>query len=164
MANESEQFKKAKEYAFLLLKFRPRSINEFKEKLKRHGYSEEITDELIKDFKKRGLLDDSKFAKLWIEDRMHIKPMGKLKLKLELEGKGINEEDINGAFDKLSADTNEYETAKGLAQKRLGQLGNLDRITIKRRIFEFLKRRGFSYDVVVRVTREVLDNESRCNS
>lgn len=159
MPDNSERLKKAREYAFLLLKFRPRSISEFREKLARRNFSQEIIDELVSDFVKRGLLDDAKFTKLWIEDRQHLKPAGKLKLKAELAAKGIAQADIDEAIRVLTPEAGEYGSALNLAKKRVGRLGNLDKQTIKRRLYGYLERRGFSYDVIGRAVREASRKE-----
>ena len=147
--------KKAKAYAFLLLKYRPRSIAEFREKLNKRGFSEDVITELVTDFKKRGLLDDAKFAKMWIEDRMNLKPMGKFKLRQELKEKGVSEFDIDDTFENAKNEIDEYESARKLASGRLRQLSGLDKVTAKRRLAGFLERRGFSYDAVMKAVREV---------
>ena len=148
--------KKAIGYAFLLLKYRPRSIAEFREKLNKRGFSEDIINELTADFKKRGLLDDAKFAKMWLENRINLKPMGKLRLKQELKAKGVSEFDIDDAIDNLKDQFDECQAAKALAQKRMRQLSGLDKITIVRRLSGFLGRRGFSYESVAKAVKEVV--------
>jgi len=148
--------KKAKVYAFLLLRYRPRTVAEFKEKLNKRGFSEEVISELTADFKKRGLLDDAKFAKMWLQSRMSLKPVGKARLKQELKAKGISEFDIEDALSNSSIEFNECDAAKALAQKRLEQLSGLDKITIKRRLSAFLQRRGFSYEAVSKVIKEIV--------
>ena len=148
--------KKARQYALLLLKYRPRSINEFREKLNKHGFSEDVINELVTDFKKRGLLDDTKFAKMWLADRMSFKPMGRFKLKAELKAKGISEFDIDDAIAGAKDDIDEYESARKLALGRLRQLSGLDKVTAKRRLAGFLERRGFSYDAVMKAVKAVI--------
>jgi regulatory protein len=143
----NERYRQARDYACLLLKFRPRSISEFKERLVKHGFSEEITNAVSDDFKRRGLLDDKKFAKIWVQDRLQLKPMGKLRLRLELEAKGVDKTDIEDAFG-AAAEINEYQAAIDLARKRLKQVGSLNKIAAKRRLTGFLQRRGFSYEVI----------------
>jgi len=157
MSEDIEQLKKAREYAFLLLRHRPRSISEFKEKLERRGFNKDISDVLAADFKKRGLLDDARFARMWLEDRMLLKPMGKLRLRQELKNKGISEFDIEDAISSAMSGFDEYEAAKTLAQKRLKSITGPDKIAIKRRLFGFLQRRGFSYEVVAKVVRETVN-------
>ncbi len=156
MPDNSQQIKKARKYALLLLKFRPRSINEFRDKLIRHGFAEDVTEELTVDFKNRGFLDDAKFARLWVQDRLNLKHIGKIKLEAELKAKGIDDLVIENALSGVMLGTDEYESAKELAEKRIGQLNSLDKATKQRRLFTFLQRHGFASDVSARVTRETV--------
>ena len=150
MPENTEQIKKAKAYGFLLLKYRPRSIAEFTGKLNKHGFDECVTNELVADFKKRGLLDDVKFAKAWVSDRMSLKPMGRLKLKQELKAKGISEFDIEDVVDNAYSEIDELEAAKKLACKRIKLLSGLDSVIAKRRLFGYLQRRGFTYETTMK--------------
>jgi regulatory protein len=156
MTELSEEFKKARQYAYLLLRFRARSVSEFKQKLAGHGYGDATIDQLTDDFKDRGLLDDAKFAKLWVQDRLHLKPMGKLKVRQELEAKGLDDVSIDAAWNEAAGDDSEYEAVKQLAQKRISQLKGVDALARKKRVYDFLKRRGFSYDVITKVIKEEL--------
>ena len=154
MSIDDKQLKKATGYAFLLLKYRPRSIAEFTEKLTKRGFSQDIIDELLNDFKKRGFLDDLKFAKLLIQDRIKLKPMGRFKLKQELNAKGISEFDSDDALEAMSGEMDEYEAASKLAQSKLKQFKGVDKVIAKRRLASFLGRRGFSYDAVFKAVKE----------
>ena len=156
MPDNSQELKNAKKYALLLLKFRPRSINEFRGKLKRHGFQEDVIEELVNDFKNRGLLDDAKFAELWAFDRANLKSIGKIKLEAELEAKGLDKIDIEKGLSVLAREVDEYDSARALAEKRTSRLAGLDKITKKRRLFAFLQRHGFSSDVSVKVTKEMV--------
>ena len=162
-SGKSEDFKKAREYAYRLFKFRLRSISEFRGRLSKRGFGEDVISGLVDDFKRRGLLDDIKFAKAWVTDRARLKPMGRLRIRMELEAKGIDRECIERVFDETAPEADEYEIAKTLAQRRTRHSGRLDRLTLQRRLLGFLKRRGFSYDVVNKVVKEVTKDEGRCN-
>lgn len=150
--------RKARTYAFLLLRYRPRSIAEFKEKLNKHGFGKDVIDEVTEDFKKRGLLDDAKFAKMWIENRINLKPTGKARLKQELKEKGVSEFDVDDAISATSG-FDESASATELAIKKASQLKGLDEVTIKRRLYGYLQRRGFSFDIVSKAVREAMKNE-----
>lgn len=148
-------YRKAKDYAHLLLKFRMRSVRELEERLKKKGFDEELICKVVEDFKAKGLLDDAKFAKLWSEERMWLKPKGKKLLRQELKEKGVRELDINRALEDVQTGYNEYEVAKDLALKRANVLRRLDKRTAKRRLYGYLERRGFSYEVINKVVSEV---------
>lgn len=154
--DKKEQLKKARDYAHLLLKFRLRSVSELREKLAKRGFDGNIIESLVLDFTRGGLLDDARFAKYWIQDRINLKPTGRLKLRFELQQKGIAENDIAAALADIENQIDEYKMAKDLAQRKFSHMGHLERLVAKRRLFGFLQRRGFPYDVVKKVVGEVL--------
>lgn len=145
---KSEQKRKAKEIALNYLSYRARSEKEIKDKLKKKEFPETITDEVLSDLKRLNLVDDFEFACLWIKDRLEHKPKGERVLKLELFKKGIKKEIMEKALREFyPPKTEEVEIAKGLVKKREKRYKNLDKRVAQKRIFDFLLRRGFSYDV-----------------
>ena len=74
-----DQLQKAKNYAFLLLKFRPRSEKEISERLKRKKFDTAVIRETILFLKEKSFVDDSYFAKVWLESRIK-RPLGLRKL------------------------------------------------------------------------------------
>ena len=76
------------------LKFRPRSVFEIEKKLKEKKISEEEIQKTVGVLKKNQLLDDEKFAKMWVRDRNLLKPEGSYLLKMELKKLGIAENTI----------------------------------------------------------------------
>ena len=97
---DTEAYSKAKQYCLRLLKSRQRSEYEFNNYLRQKGFDKELAKEVILCFIENGLVNDTAFAKAWIESRMKH-PVGEARLKLELVRKGIGkkiiEESINQA-------------------------------------------------------------------
>ncbi|MCX5701786.1 MAG: regulatory protein RecX, partial [Candidatus Omnitrophica bacterium] len=84
---------KAREYAFLLLKFRTRSEHELWGRLKKKKFSPEIIKITLSFLKDKNFIDDNYFAKTWIDSRLK-KPFGIRKIREELKLKGIDKEII----------------------------------------------------------------------
>jgi len=148
--------KKARFYVLKVLNARPRSVEELTAKLREKGYPEEITAQVIGECAKKGLLDDVKFAKLWVQGRMASRPKGGAVLRRELEEKGVKEDVIEKVVAGVAKEYDEYEVAKGLAGQRIDRLKGLNKTTAKRRLFGFLRRRGFSFDTIIKVMDELL--------
>jgi regulatory protein len=148
--------RQARDYVNLLLKFRLRSVEEVRKKLAQRGFLGNIIDDVVGDFSRAGLLDDRRFAKIWVQDRLSLKPMGRLRMRLELKAKGLSDADIDDAISQTSKDIDEYELAKPIAVKRLRVLDNVDKLKRKKRVWDFLLRRGFTYDVIDRVVKEII--------
>ncbi|MCM8781897.1 MAG: recombination regulator RecX [Candidatus Omnitrophica bacterium] len=152
----SEELKKAKIYALRVVNFRPRSAKELTNKLKEKNFSDNIIAEVISEFKKKGFLNDAKFSRLWINSRMASKPKGEALLKRELMEKGVTNDVINEVIEEAKSEYSEYEIVKNLADQRMERLRDLDKRTAKRRLFGFLKRRGFNFETIMKVLNEVV--------
>ncbi len=150
-----EEVKKAKDYAFKLLSYRPRSIRELQDRLKKKDYSSKVTSEVVKNLKRLKFLNDKEFARMWVESRIKTRPMGRYRLYQELIQKGIDRDLIEKTLSNYQEEE-EIELAKELAQRKLKKsYRNLDNLTAKRRLYGFLQRRGFSYDTIQEVMEEL---------
>lgn len=150
-------FQKAKADALRLLRFRPRSIKEMAQRLKRKGHRGFIIAQVIDELKEKNLLDDKVFARLWIGDRISLKPTGKNLIVRELKSKGLDDELINAVFDEYEESFDEYEMAKPLARRKLEQMKGIEGEKAKKKLLDFLSRRGFSYNTIWKIIKENYD-------
>lgn len=157
--SKEEQKKQAKEKAFKLLSIRARSERELKDKLKARGFESVIIEEVISDCKRLNLLDDRKFALSWIEGRLSSKPAGKIVFRQELFKKGIKKDLIEEVISESFQDLDETELARKLLERKKKSLKNLEETKAKKRMTDFLLRRGFSYDVINEVIPDLFSND-----
>lgn len=143
---ENKTLEKAREYAFLLLKYRLRSKKELGERLARKKFPAEIACQVIKSLEEKGFLDDSAFARAWIASR--ARKLGGRRLAQELRQKGIAPDLVDEGLRELKERCPEEETIRRLAGAQLRKSAGLDPRTAKRRIYAYLLRRGFSSDAV----------------
>jgi regulatory protein len=156
-------FLKAKSDALRLLSFRPRSVEELRSRLKRKKrYPGEMIERVIGAFQKQGLLDDEKFAKLYAQSRIYSRPVGRRRLALDLSQKGLSRELVAETLAKLS-DYDEKQTAKDLVFTRFHKMTGVSREKKKRRLYGFLKRRGFANDTIFAVMSELFKGEFDAN-
>jgi regulatory protein len=149
-----EQFTKCKSYAFDLLIRRSYSAKELSDKMKTKGFTPEAINRTLELLEKLGYVKDEKFAKEWVESRIRNKPKGKIALEHELLAKGIDKTTVERVLEEID-DAEEVEIALNLAKKRLKAYKNLNHITVKRRLFSYLLRRGFSSEIVSGVIRKL---------
>ena len=154
-----EELQKAKKYVYNLLSRRMYSSKEVHDKLAEQGYTDEVIDQAISTIEGFGYIDDRTFAEEWVLSRKHNKPKGKIGLRRELKGKGIDEETIGEVFDELIDDSEQLEAALELAQKKARSYRNDDKISARRKLQGFLVRRGFSFETVRKVVDKVLEDE-----
>ncbi|MHB8155498.1 MAG: regulatory protein RecX [Candidatus Omnitrophota bacterium] len=138
---------KAKAYAFLLLKFRLRSENELKNRLKQKGFSEELSQDTVNFLKNREFIDDRVFAKGWVSSRLR-RPIGLRKIRQELVQKGLDQEVIENSLSQVKEHYNESQIVSQLAQQRFSKLKGIEPLKAKARVYAYLIRRGFASDIV----------------
>ncbi len=154
-----DPFEKAREYAFLLLKFRQRSEKEIYQRLKRKKFPESVIKETALFLKNKGFIDDVQFSKAWIESRLK-KPLGLRKIRQELNLKGIDKEIIESQLSKIKDNYQEDEIVLKIAKERLIRLKGIGPDNAKRRLFSYLLRRGFSPEIVTDTVSQLCKHTS----
>lgn len=148
-------YNKALSYAHRLLNYRPRSKKELKGRLQQRGYDTTIINKVITLFEQQGLIDDKSFAKLWALSRIQAKPSSLTSIKQQLFIKGVDSQIIDDTLGQLREDVDEYGVAKGLAKKRARLYAGIEKLKAKKRLFDYLRRRGFSFDIIYKVMDEI---------
>jgi regulatory protein len=134
-----------------LLRFttlRPRSEKEIRDRLQKYKVHKSIHKKLFNRLKRLDLVDDEKFAKWWIEQRLQFKFKSRRELEYELRIKGIDRELINQSLNNSLNQKKEIEMAKKLIEKKKYRWQKLSKVDQKRKMQEFLLRKGFGWDVV----------------
>ena len=147
--------KNIKAAALRFLKIRPRSIAEVKEKLAGKGFSSTEIEIVIHDLIMSGLLDDRAFTKSWINYRL-ARPFGFRRIIQELKNKDIDQEIIDQAMAEIDDSYSPEKIALDLAQRRWHRLPDIDPLKKKKRVMDFLLRRGFEADVIINVLKRLL--------
>jgi len=126
-----------------------------RDRLRLKGYPDAVIDEVVSDLKRTGNLDDHKFARFWVQSRMHMNHVGDVVLRHELKHKGVDMGVIDAALDEKAKNYDEYEMAFTMARERFERFKKLDRRKAMKRVYDFLLRRGFAYETVRRVIETV---------
>ena len=144
---------KALGYAGRLLSVRPRSEKELRGRLLGKNFDGAVVNSVISFLKERNIVNDARFAWLWIESRMNTRPSGKMLLRRELEEKGISGDIIESAL--REAGEKEGKTARAIAEDVLGKAEPHLKEKAKAKLFGLLARRGFNSEVIEEVMNEV---------
>ena len=140
-----DEIEVAYQRALKIISYRDRSSAEVRENLRQKQIPEEIIDQVLVRLGKNGLLDDERFAQLWVENRNEFRPRSHRMLAIELRKKGISEAVIAQALENTVTDE---ELAYKAAQKQIRRYMNLEWQDFRRKLGSFLARRGFSYATV----------------
>ena len=125
-------------------------------RLRRRGASLTVAAEVVVGLEAQGYVDDRAFARQWADGRASRRHLGSLRLRDELQQKGIPRDLAEAAVCQAFAEGGEEERALEAARRRLPVLRRQsgDRAPIKLR--DYLLRRGYPADIVRRVLRRLL--------
>ena len=152
--NEKE-IARAKNTAYRLLTYRPRSRAELVQKLQDREYDHAVVDAVVADLERLGYVNDHEFARQWAAARTRLRGFGRRRIEQELRGKGISRDLIGETLAKLFEDAPEREVALREAEKKLKSLARFEPEVRRRRLAGHLERRGFPMDVIYDVLRRV---------
>lgn len=142
-----DRCEQALQQALRFLEYRPRSVAEMRQYLTKRGFEEAVIETVLERLQETSWLDDTAFAKAWVENRNTFRPRSKAVLRRELRQKGVAEEVVQSVLDEQD------ETALALqaAQKVLRRYASLEWPQFRQKLGAYLLRRGFSYSIIVPV-------------
>lgn len=143
------EFQKTLDKLLKYASLRPRSEKEINDYLKRKKIHESMWEDLFGKLKHFELLDDVKFAKWWVDQRLAFKKISGKVLKLELFKKGIDKEIVDNVIEETPID--EEKMARELLEKRSYRWEGLEEREAKQKKFQYLAGKGFDYEVVQKI-------------
>lgn len=143
--------------AHRLIDHRMRTRRELAVRLRSKGRPDEVIDQVLDRLEHAGLIDDGRFARLWIDERLRRRPAGLSLLRRELRQKGIDAEVVEAALEESASREGESERAYEALRRQSHRYARLDRDAAHRRMVAFLGRRGFGQAVIYQVVHRVLD-------
>ena len=158
---ERLQFEEARERAFqqamLFLSYRARSESEIRQNLRKHEIPDEVIEQTLERLRQDGFANDGQFARAWVENRSVFRPRSRRMLAMELKQKGLNEEAVTSALEDVNDEALAYEAA----QKRAPRFKDLEWIEFRKKLSEFLARRGFPYSVIAPVVTRIWNETNK---
>ncbi|MCI0660515.1 MAG: RecX family transcriptional regulator [Acidobacteria bacterium] len=141
--------------ALNLLSYKPRSLAEMRARLLEKEWAEEsVVDQVISRLEELGYLNDEQFAANFANSRLTAKPIGRTRLRHDLRRRKLPPETIENALDGAYEQKSEEELIKIAIDKRVRLKGAPTTREEAKKLFDYLIRRGFSYDLVLRKVRE----------
>jgi regulatory protein len=139
--------------ALRLLERRLRSRAELEMALRRRGIPAADVLAVVGELRRAGWIDDVRFAKSWIADRLALSPRGRRRLRIELLARGVSATDADEALAALLPSTTEQALALEQARRGLHRLRHLPPSVARRRLIAWLRRRGFGAETIAQVLR-----------
>jgi regulatory protein len=150
--NEKERTR-ARNAAYRLLTYRPRSHAELEQKLRERQFNEAVIEFVLADLERLGYVNDRQFAGQWAAGRLRLRGFGRRRIEQELRRKGIAHEVIREAINEAVPAEDEREAAVKAAEKKLRTMQSVGSDVRRRRLAGFLERKGFSSEI----TRSIIN-------
>lgn len=152
MIEEEILLKRARDRSLYLLQSQGRTQAEMIKKLKDDGYSQSVTERVLSFLQEYHFIDDNAYT----ENYIHVNKGRKSKRQItyELQQKGVDRDQIRQMLEENPVD--EEETVRALLKKKTGGRIPEDKKEIQK-LAAFLGRKGFSFEVISRVLRDVAD-------
>lgn len=135
---------------------RDRSRHEILDALARRRFPEEVSVVVVDQLESEGLVDDERFARVWVESRGRAKGLARSVLRLELRRKGVAPDIIDNALAEVDPEA-ERQAAHALVQRKLRSVQGLDASVQVRRLVAMLARKGYAPQVAFDVVRAELE-------
>ncbi len=148
-------YEKTMKRALNLLSFKPRTVAEMRERLMEKDWAEAaVVDQVIARLEELGYLNDEQLAVSFASSRLTFRPLGKTRLRRDLQRRKLPSEITEQTLDQLYEGDAEEELIDRALTKRLKLKGAPTTPEAAKKLFDYLMRRGFSYDLVRRKVRE----------
>ena len=145
----------AKRYSLKLLGYRGRSESELRKRLDKKGFSEAVVSLTVAYLKKIGYLDDAVLAANLKRQAMENKLLGLEGARSFMVRRGLPCEIIESALNYEYDEDRELKNIQKLLDKRLKSVRNYLTEGEKRKLWNFLVRRGYSFETIRKAMKEV---------
>ena len=141
-----------REAALKMLERTRRTRSELSRGLADKGYAAPTIEDVLDRLARVGLVDDTEYARAFLEGRWGRKPTGWSRLRQELRGHGVGDEDIDAARAVLEqregGGADEVVTAHRVLVQAQRRYASLEPRVRQQRLYALLARRGFDGDTI----------------
>lgn len=155
----SEPEKQALVTSLRLLAITSKSRKGLAEKLEERGFSREVVEGTLNRLEKQGLLNDRSLAQSLLQSYTCYRPSGRRRIAFEMGKRGIKDALIEEVLEKYTLGE-EKEKALELARDKGLRWKRLERMKRRKKIYDFLVRRGFDFHLAREVVGEVEKDET----
>jgi regulatory protein len=138
----------AKQAGYNFASYKPRTEQQIRNKLSEKGFTDSEINNVLNFLIKFNLIDDDKYAKLFVKDYLKRKPSGAKKLQLELYKRGIKKQTALSAIDEQLNPLDMESLAFKAGEKKLNLLKNKSDEKKKKALTDYLFRQGFDWDII----------------
>lgn len=122
---------------------------DIKQKLKRMQLDDDVIDRVLSLLQKQQYIDDARFSRSFINDKLRFSKWGKTKIEFALRQKQIPQEAIDEAFEEFS-DELLTESLKPLLEKKMKSVKGKSEYEKRTKVIRFGLSRGFSMQNILK--------------
>lgn len=143
--------KRAVKRAMHLLEKMDRTKEQLRRKLSEGKYPQDLIEKAIEYVESYHYIDDERYARTFIRLNQDRRSIGRM--RMDLMSKGISQDIIESALEEEN-ETSQEELIEKLIEKKHYDIENAT-VTEKKKIYQFLLRKGFRSEEIMRVLRVV---------
>jgi len=147
-------YKEALSYTMDLCSRQEKCRSEIREKLVRLKLPGADVEKILQTLKKEGFIDESRYAGMFVRDKLRINRWGKIKIRYMLSAKRIPEEIITEAINGID-DLYYLEILKEELTKKSRQIKDGDPFVLRNKLVRFGQQRGFESRLIFQVLDEM---------
>jgi len=151
----AQQDSQTRQAALNLLNYRARTRQELVRRLRRKNLPADSIQRVIADLADKGLVDDRQFAKWMVGSLTHRNDLSKRAIADRLRHAGVDRQIAETVISEELADYDERSRAQQAAAKHMKKLANLEPTVLRRRLYSYLQRRGFSPHLIRDILQEI---------
>jgi len=153
---KKENIVAVKQQAWRFLARREHSTKELSDKLLHKNFSPADVKFIIEDLINKDYLNNTRFARQLINEEITLKRNGPRLIKANLLKKGIDMSVTDELLAEIYPENRQSENCHWLAGKKLNSLVQLEPEKQKKRLADFLNRKGFTWEIISRVIGELI--------
>ncbi|MGK7371205.1 MAG: regulatory protein RecX [Candidatus Halalkalibacterium sp. M3_1C_030] len=147
-----------KSYLMKLLGRRDHARKELLTKARKKDYPDEVVIDILDELEEKGYINEESFAEKFTADKFKLNQWGPSKIKAHLYKKGIAKHIIEKTISNYFEDLELKETYKNLVLKRKRRFLKEDNpLKRKKKVFDYLNRKGFKPDSIFKHIDELMD-------
>jgi regulatory protein len=133
-----------------------RCIYDIRTKLKGSGLPLDAIDRICKYLIKERYIDENRYASSFVNDKIKFNHWGRNKIKYELRQKGINEEALGNALDKIDED--EYLTIlRELLLSKMSSVTGKNEYDTFDKLCRFAYSKGYETNIIINELKKLTD-------
>ncbi len=134
--------------------YQERSQQETRNKLYEYGLHEKEVELIISNLIESNFLNEERFAIAFAGGRFRIKKWGRIKIKLELRARKVNDYCINKALKQIN-ENDYFVTLEKLIQQKFDQTKEPNAIKKYYKVLQYATSRGYEKDIIADILKEI---------